>query len=52
MPDFNRRVTVAPAQPQSAFTPIGGIELELLLSAKHERVVRNDNTVICKTVIG
>jgi transposase len=49
--DFNRRFTVAPAQPESAFTPIAGIELELLLSAKHERVVRNDNTVIFKAVI-
>jgi transposase len=51
VPDFNRRFGVAAAQPQSAFTPIGGIELELLLSAKHERVVRNDNTVTFKTVI-
>jgi hypothetical protein len=43
--DFNRRFTVAPAQPESAFTPLAGIDLDLLLSAKHERVVRNDNTV-------
>jgi len=43
--DFNRRFTVAPAQAQSAFTPLVGIDLELLLSAKHQRVVRNDNTV-------
>ncbi len=51
MPDFNRRFTVAPAQPHSAFTPVAGIDLELLLSAQHERVVRNDNTVTFKSVI-
>jgi hypothetical protein len=49
--DFNRRFTVAPAQPESAFTPVAGVELELPLSAKHERVVRNDSTVIFKSVI-
>jgi transposase len=51
VPDFNRRFTVAPAQPQSAFTPVVGIDLELLLSAKHQRVVRNDNTVTFKNII-
>jgi transposase len=43
--DFNRRFTVTPAQQESAFTPLAGIDLKLLLSAQHERVVRNDNTV-------
>ena len=43
--DFNRRFTVAPAQPESAFVPLAGVDLELLLSVRHERVVRNDNTV-------
>jgi transposase len=51
IPDFNRRFTVAPAQPESAFTPIAGIDLELLLSAKHERVVRNDNTVTFQSLV-
>jgi hypothetical protein len=51
VPDFNHRFTVTPAQPESAFTPIGGIDLDLLLSAKHERVVRNDNTVTFKGLI-
>jgi transposase len=51
VPDFNRRFTVTPAQPESAFTPLAGIDLELLLSAKHERVVRNDNTVTFKGLI-
>ena len=45
VPDFNRRFTVTPAQAGSAFVPLVGIDLELLLSAQHERVVRNDSTV-------
>jgi transposase len=45
IPDFNRRFTVRPAQQESAFVKLGGIDLELVLSSKHERVVRNDNTV-------
>lgn len=45
LPDFNRRFTVKPTQPESAFVPLVGFELELLLSAQHERIVRNDNTV-------
>src|SRR5215831_18353655 len=45
IPDFNRRFTVKPAQPESAFVRLPGVELELMLSARHERVVRNDNTV-------
>ena len=46
VPDFNRRFTVAPAQPEPAFTPLAGVDLELLLTAQHERIVRNDNTVV------
>src|SRR5216684_1656021 len=49
--DFNRRFTVAPAQPESAFTPLAGIDLDLVLSSKHERIVRNDNTVTFKNLI-
>jgi len=45
VPDFNRRFSVRPAQQESAFVKLGAIELELLLSSKHERIVRNDNTV-------
>jgi hypothetical protein len=51
VPDFNRRFTVAPAQPQSAFVPLAGVDLELLLSIRHERVVRNDNTVTFNRLI-
>jgi transposase len=46
VPDFNERFTVEPAQPETAFVPLKGVELELLLSVHYERVVRNDNTVL------
>jgi transposase len=49
--DFNRRFTVKPAQPENAFVKLPGLELELVLSIKHERVVRNDNTVTFKNLI-
>jgi transposase len=49
--DFNRRFTVKPAQPESAFVKLAGVELELVLSSRHERVVRNDNTVTFKNLI-
>jgi transposase len=45
IPDFNRRFTVTPAQAGSAFVPLVGVELELLLSVQHERTVWNDSTV-------
>jgi hypothetical protein len=52
VPEFNRRFTVPPAQRQSAFTPVpNGMDLSLLLSIKHERVVRNDNTVLFRNLI-
>ena len=46
VPSFNRRFTVEPAQSESAFTPLVGLDLTLLLSVQHERVVRNDGTVL------
>ena len=49
--DFNRRFTVKPAQPESAFVKLAGVELELVLSSKHERIVRNDNTVTFKNLM-
>jgi transposase len=45
LPKFNRQFTVTPAQPESAFVKLVGIDVDLLLSTRHERVVRNDNTV-------
>jgi hypothetical protein len=44
--DFNRRFTVEPAHPESAFTPLAGVDLELLVSVHHERTVQKDNTVL------
>ncbi len=46
VPDFNRRFTVAPAQAGSAFVPLVGVDLPLLLSAQHTRTVQNDSTVL------
>ncbi len=51
IPDFNRRFTVTPTQKESAFSKLGGIDLELLLSSRYERVVRNDNTVTFNRLI-
>lgn len=45
VPDFNRHFTVEPQQPESAFVRLVGVELGLLLSIQHERVVQKDNTV-------
>ncbi len=45
IPDFNRRFTVQPAQPGSAFVPLIGVDLELLLAVQHARTVWNDSTV-------
>lgn len=45
VPDFNRRFTVKPAQSESAFSPLVGLDLRLLLSVQHDRTVQNDNTV-------
>jgi hypothetical protein len=48
--DFNRRFAVVPQQPETAFSPIKGLDLDLLLSVQHERQVRNDNTVQFETL--
>lgn len=44
--DFNQRFTVTPTESDSAFTPLTGVDLNLLLTVQHERIVRNDNTVV------
>ena len=49
VPDFNRRFTVAPAQPGSAFVPVETVDLALLLSEHHPRTVQNDSTVLFRT---
>lgn len=45
IPDFNRRFTVPPAEGESAFVRLAGLDLDLLLSVHHDRVVQKDNTV-------
>lgn len=45
LPDFNKRFTVTPAQPERAFVPLAGLDLKLLLSMQHDRVVAKDSTV-------
>jgi hypothetical protein len=50
-PDFNRRFTVTPSQRESAFVPVRGIDLGLLLSSQHERIVRNDSTVSFEKIL-
>lgn len=51
VPQFNKLFTVEPAQPESAFVPLVGIDLKLLLSVQQQRIVRNDNTVTYKNII-
>jgi hypothetical protein len=46
LPDLNRRFTVEPREQESAFVPLAGMNLELLLSVQHERIVQRDNTVV------
>jgi len=48
--DFNRRFTVAPAQTATAFVPLVGVDLDLLLSVQHRRSVNNDSTVAFETL--
>lgn len=43
--EFNRKFGVAPRQPESAFVPLVGQDLERIFSVQHERVVNRDNTV-------
>jgi hypothetical protein len=45
LPDFNRHFTVEPAEPQSLFVSLVGVDLDLLLSVHHKRSVNNDSTV-------
>src|SRR5271168_3740711 len=45
MVEFNRRFSVPAAQPESAFVPAGGKDLDRIFSVQQERVVNQDNTV-------
>lgn len=43
--EFNRKFRVPPAQPESAFVPAGGKDLDRIFSLQQERVVNRDNTI-------
>jgi transposase len=43
--ELNRRFAVAAAQPETAFVPASGKDLERIFSLQQERVVNRDNTV-------
>ncbi len=43
--ELNRKFAVAAAQPESAFVPASGKDLERIFSVQQERVVNRDNTV-------
>lgn len=45
LPDFNRRFTVEPTSSATAFVPLAGVDLDLVLSVQHARRVDNDSTV-------
>jgi hypothetical protein len=46
IPDFNRRFTVKPESSDSAFIPMAGLDLDLLVSVHHDRIVQKDSTVV------
>jgi hypothetical protein len=50
--ELNRKFSVPPAQPESAFVPVVGKDLERIFSLQQERVVNQDNTVhIAKRIL-
>jgi hypothetical protein len=48
---FNERFGVVPQQPESAFTPLLQLNIDMTLSLQHERVVRSDNTISFQKII-
>ena len=50
LPAHNARFAVAPAQPDSAFTPIPGVDLDEILCVQEERQVGHDNCVSYRTL--
>lgn len=50
-PKFNKLFTVKPAQAETTFVPLAGLNLKLLLSIQEQRIVRNDNTITYNNVI-
>jgi transposase len=50
LPSFNAEFARAPAEPTSAFIPLGRVDLEQILCVEHERVVGRDNVVTADQV--
>ena len=48
--DFNKRFTVKPTEAGSAFVPLAGIDLELVLAEQHERIVGKDSVVSFESI--
>ncbi len=46
IPDYNASFTRPPADPASAFVPLGDVDLDQVLCVEEERVVAPDNTVV------
>ena len=43
--ELNRKFSISPAQPESAFVPATGKDLQRIFSLQHDRVANQDNTV-------
>jgi len=51
LPPFNAEFGRPPADPRSAFVPLGRVDLEQILCIEHERVVARDNVVTAGLVL-
>src|SRR2546425_6289500 len=51
IPDYNARFGRAPADPSSAFVPVGRQDLDQILCHEEERCVARDNTVTLERVV-
>jgi hypothetical protein len=51
MPDYNARFGRAPADPSSAFVPVGRHDLDQILCHEEARSVARDNTVVLDGVV-
>lgn len=51
LPRYNQRFAVPPADPQSGFAPLHGVDLEQYLCVEGRRCVARDNTVVLGRVL-
>jgi len=49
--EFNRKFAVRAAQPESAFVPVGGKDVERIFTLQQERVVNRDNTISFANIV-